>query len=462
MHEKIEYPFKGRQLTFLPPEMPTEKKARSVYLLISLLCDGYRKDWKKMINLSVLRAILIRRDPEILALGRDLFRQGFANLFAQLKDQEMTPETLTQAQIFIANCRIFITYFELCSKETVHFPEWIDDHWELVDYSIEPILMTPKKPGLNLFHQSIDRFYAYGFVPREQTRAKTHLVYSGTPYPAALAFWISVEADLQAGQTLGEPIFRAGHDIIKKWLRRQKLNGRQIEASGISLGASLALLTAIEHGNYLTGVHAYNPAGLYPHKKPSDLDCWDRLSQKPAVRVICQGRDPVSKLGVFKPDWEMLYLNPDKKDQVWLSVLDHAFNFAGEEKTEFSQMNPEDRSQANARNNRWIYGRGRSLLYHGLVAPYHFGLRPGIYLIKNHWVVLGGSSLLVLEGAAVGMLLSGMLLPALATASAGMSMSMVYALMTAIHTATQENLSPDADLPHGHFEPPETSVPHLH
>ncbi|KTD56447.1 hypothetical protein [Legionella shakespearei] len=366
--------FYGTSLKFLPSEVPQSTYEQYAYYVLAMLCDGAHNHWGKILHLPVFKALLIKNNPELLKCVRDVYREGFHHLFGQLTAMEQKPEYLTQAQIFLNNCMTFLPYFDLNSRETFRIPQWIENQrWEEVEYRIEPILMTSPKKGSHWFTKKSDLYYAYGFVPVDHSTAPCHLLFIGTPHPTHWGCWLGIKSDLQAHKTVGEALYRAGRDVLANWIARQN---HEVHALGISLGGSISLLLGIDQGDKIKQVHAYNPAGLYHYKHHNDLDKWSAIKNKPYVRVIRQGNDPVSKLGLHKSEWDIFYLKPTKKKQGKIGILDHALNFAGEADTEFSHINPEDQNHNFRFFNKFVYGYARTALYRAAVLPYHYGVRP--------------------------------------------------------------------------------------
>jgi hypothetical protein len=371
--------FTGCYLRFLPDTVPQNDKEKAVYYVLSLLCDDWQENGLELITWSVLKAILFKKNPTFIAMMRNTLKQGFLNVFHQLNAMEMNAETLLQAQVFIRNCMSFIPYTEPAEGELFSLPQWMDDHWEFVQYRMHPIEMTNLKSCNSFFQQKQDRFFAYAMEPVYHPSAHPQLVFTASSYPAGTGFWIAVKSDLTPNTMIGENLYKSGRQKLIDWLDGQV---RPVDVSSISLGASLALQLAMDQGHKLDVVHAYSPAGM-PLCKTLDWDHWEQLSHKPQVMVVRQGDDPVSQYGTFKNDWTMLYLKPSKKNRNFLSVLDHATNFAGLDDTTFSFQDVDKQNQANLLRNIVLYGAGRSLLYYFAVLPYHYNVRPFLHL-KEH------------------------------------------------------------------------------
>lgn len=378
MKAKFE-PFQGHELHFVRPEIPQEKESKIAWLVLELLCDGWHGNWRDMINWMTLKAVLLKENPKLVAKAREGFQQGFLYLFEQLQQLQFDENTLLQVDIFINNCLVFLPYFNPRPDEVYRIPYWNGTEWQLADYRPEPIVLTPERKKPHFFNQKHDVFTVYGFKA-DQLPAPTYLVCYGTPYPAAKGFWVGLKSDFQAYRMVGASLYHSGRARLKAWLEAQD---KPVHVTGISLGASIALQLAIDQGQLVRQVHAYNPAGLMRPQAEQDLDHWDGMSNKPYVRVIRQGSDPISTLGYYKSEWDLIYLKPSDADKGKIGILDHALNFAGEPDTVFSTLDADEQNHRYRHRTRFIYGHGRSLLYGVAFLPYHYVARPGIFAVVN-------------------------------------------------------------------------------
>jgi hypothetical protein len=172
-----------------------------------------------------------------------------------------------------------------------------------------------------------------------------------------------------------------------------------VHVCGVSLGGSLSLLLAIDQGKYLERVDAWNPAGLHDSIHKSQYDNWDELESKPQVVVQRQADDPISLLGVWKKDWQIIKITPpaDKKGPNFL--FDHFLNYAGFAQTEFSYANNVEQENSERRvRNFWLYSVGRSFIYYTAIVPFNYVVRPFLYFAVQQWstVVLASVALLVM------------------------------------------------------------------
>ncbi len=381
---------------------------------LRFLMMGWTQSWTDFINPAMIRAAFLKRDHELLRELRFAFQQGFFELFEQLKNTNLTEMQKEQVHLYLSNCLTLLPYADLTPYESIQIPQYVDSHWELVEYQVKPIELTETTGWQRHFIQEQDRVFAYGLEPLLQRKAESHLIFMGTTYPAGQGFITQINTDSKGFETVGKSLYRTGRDRIQEWLSQQE---NATHVCGVSLGGSLSLLLAIDTGDYkLSRVDALNPAGLHDAWSKSKYDHWDELPNKPKVVIQKQGNDPVSVFGVWKEDWEILHVIPPKDRQGPNAFYDHFLNYAGFSETQFTYVEAkQDNAKRNGRN-FWLYSLGRSLIYYGLLLPYTYIVRPIVSLITQNWLL--SLNLLVL-GVAIGLACAGILLGLVFLAIAG-------------------------------------------
>jgi len=343
--------------------------------LLRLLMGGWRDDWHTILNHRLYKAVLIKRDHVLTQAMRLAFQQGFEHVFTQLANQTLDPLQQNQAQLFISNCLCYLPFADISPYESIAIPQCINDQWIMVDYKVTPIELTPKSGLKKLFISDYDRVFAYGLEPINQFNAEPHLVFMGTTYPAGQGFSSTIETDLEAFETAGKKLYRSGHRAISDWLNRQP---KKPHVCGTSLGGALSLLVAIDQGHKITRVDALNPPGLYQPLRKSRYDHWDELPQedKPTVVIQKQSRDPVSRFGKWKDDWDIVQVTPPEDKKGPNSVTAHALNYAGLAGTTFLGVDTAADNAERKTRNLWLYTILRSTAYYLLIAPYRYALLP--------------------------------------------------------------------------------------
>lgn len=359
------------------------------------------KSWTQLLSWPVFKAVFIRRDPDLLKEFRFAFQEGFLNLFKQLDGKTLTKEQSEQVQLYISNCLSLLPYSDLTPYESIKIPQDVNGTWTLVEYYVNPIELTDEK---NSKIRDYDRVFAYGLEPLNNDLAKPHLIFMGTTYPAGQGFMPQIYTDFEAFDTVGSSLYLGGRAKLENWLASQK---DKVHVCGVSLGGSLSLLLAIDLGNYLSRVDALNPPGLHEPFQKNDFDHWDELSSRPQVVVQQQANDPVSLLGAWKHDWEILRVIPPKDKQGPNPFLDHFLNYAGFAETQFTYATAKDENLKRKFRNFWIYGIGRTLIHYLAIVPFSYIVRPIVTFLLNKrsliaYGISGGISLIILTGLATG------------------------------------------------------------
>lgn len=370
----------------IPAEDSAEKDAIIARNALRILMMGWSSSWQEMISLPILKAIFVERNRGLMRGMREAFQIGFRNIYEQLVIQTedsqtgLTPQKYEQAQLYLSNCLSLLPFSDINPYESISIPQWINGQWQLIEYHVTPIELTPTSGFRKLFLEDEDRVFAYGLEPINSDIAESHLIFMGTTYPAGQGFVTQVATDLKGFNTVGNSLYQSGRKQITKWLDKQN----QVHVCGLSLGGSLSLLLALDQGNKLSRVDSLNPAGLYDFWIKGHIDNWDNLERKPEVVVQKQGNDPVSAFGVWKNDWNIWHVVPPREKQGPNGFIDHALNYAGFAETQFEKVNPEVDNKEHHIRNFWLYRLGRGLAYYFGIVPYRYLLLPCIRYAKNH------------------------------------------------------------------------------
>ncbi|MBI2785203.1 MAG: hypothetical protein HYX60_02385 [Legionella longbeachae] len=382
----------GLELNFVPQREfesikdvdPAQQASIIARNAVRFLLMGWTESWREFITPSVIKAIFVKRDHELLKALRFAFQQGFFEIFEQLRQMNLTEVQKEQAQLYLSNCFSLLPYGDLTPYESFKIPQYIDDQWEMVEYQVTPIELTERKGWRRFFIQDKDRVFAYGLEPIFQKKAESHLIFMGTTYPAGQGFLPQLNTDAKGFATVGKSLYRSGRERIQQWLSQQQ---NSIHVCGVSLGGSLCLLLASDKGNYrLSRVDALNPAGLHDAWSKSRYDYWDELANKPQVVVQKQGNDPVSAFGIWKNDWDVLQVTPPKDKKGPNSFCDHFLNYAGFSQTKFVYVDPQVDNEKRKVRNFWLYSLGRSFIYYCFLLPYTYVIRPIVNLIMQKWL----------------------------------------------------------------------------
>ncbi|MDP1603326.1 MAG: hypothetical protein Q8M03_08685 [Legionella sp.] len=379
--------FDSADLEALEEGNSSEKPVKIGRNVLRLLMMGWQENWKELLTPKLLNAVFVKRDHQLTKGMREAFQQGFSHLYSQLHGREFLEKEQNQAELFISNCLTYLPFADITPYESFAIPQWVSNEWQLVNYRVVPIELTPTSGFKKLFIHDTDRVFAYGLEPISNRHASPHLIFMGTTYPAGQGFSLQVNTDLESFETVGKKLYRSGHKNISNWLDKQ---ASKVHVCGSSLGGSLALLLAADQGDKLSRVDALNPAGLYHPWYKSKFDHWDELLAKPEVFIQKQkGRlnakgDPVSRFGIWKPEWHILSVTAPLEKSGPNSMADHALNYAGFAETEFIGVDTKKDNEERKLRNFWAYTLGRSALYYLTQIPYRYVIHPIAHYIFNN------------------------------------------------------------------------------
>ncbi|KTD23371.1 Uncharacterised protein [Legionella lansingensis] len=377
--------FQTADLERVPTDSP-DKATAIARNALRILMMGWHSDWQQMISPEVLKAVFLKRDRELMLGMREAFQQGFTHIHGQLLRAGLTESQkpqFRQAQLYISNCLTLLPFSDINPYESIAVPQWVEGQWQLIDYHVVPIELTPTHGFKKLFMRDEDRVFAYGLEPLNNDNAESHLLFMGTTYPAGQGFPTQVAADLKGFETVGTKLYRSGRKRIMDWLHQQR---GKVHVCGTSLGGSLSLLLALDkdQDDKISRVDALNPAGLHDAWFKDTDDHWEHLKHKPAVFVQKQGNDPVSRFGVWKSDWNILHVKPPPDKKGPNPLLDHALNYAGFAQTEFITVDPLADNEEHRKRNFWFYTVGRVLVYYFAVVPFRYFSLPLLRYITSH------------------------------------------------------------------------------
>lgn len=219
-----------------------------------------------------LVALLLRRNPELINLVRKEFEKIFLNILDQLNDPLRDQ---LDVEMHLSHLLAYYPYFEPEEGMVIKIPQKIGDKWKLVEYKVEPILMT---------RLGFTPKYAYGLRATHDLEAPSLLLFRGTAQPTAEGALAGYISDLTPFCSVGDPAYWLGKDRIKEWVG--KTPGKVI-AYGTSLGGTLTYHAARHHPDKVE-VRAFVPAGLVP---------WAYNSDKIKGKVYCHSNDPVHLFG---------------------------------------------------------------------------------------------------------------------------------------------------------------------
>lgn len=364
-------------------------KARN---LLRVLMMGWTPNWRNLLTKQTFNAVFVERDHQLTQAMRHAFQEGFTHVYSQLQGKQLSELEKNQADLYISNCLTYLPYADISPYESMSIPQYIAGSWQLVDYRVVPIELTPTSGFKKLFLADNDRVFAYGLEPINHATAESHLIFMGTTYPAGQGFSTMVNTDLEAFETAGKKLYRTGRANITNWLDQQN---NKVHVCGTSLGGALTGLLAIDKGGdtfqkgaTFSRFDALNPPGLYHPFRKSKFDNWDSFENKPPVYIQKQGDDVVSWFGMWKPDWQVLQVIPPADKKGPNAGADHALNYAGFADTQFISVDATLDNESRKTRNWWLYAVLRSLVYYTVLVPVRYLLVPPARFVFSHKIQL--------------------------------------------------------------------------
>ncbi len=194
---------------------------------------------------SLLKAIVWEKNLEILEEAKELLQLLFYDLFSDLSYKELTNEESFHFEVIIGDLLALLPFLRPEPGSLVQVPIKMEEQWQLVDYFIEEILLTPNWLG--------SPCVAYGLI--SESLAPSLLLFKGTTYPTDRGFSLSLVADTNPLLALGTTLFKIGKNKIEEWLNLQE---KEVVIYGKSLGGELALCTATRFCDKVFKVMAYS------------------------------------------------------------------------------------------------------------------------------------------------------------------------------------------------------------
>lgn len=371
----------GLELNFFPnkqfeSQQPNNIDALARNILRALFMGG-NPEWKKLITMRTLNAIFMERDFELAKAFRGAFQQGMNNIYDELKDTTLKPEQINQANAYINTCLMYAGYFESSPFETLNIPQFINNKWEQVKYTISHIKLTANT------NSNSDDIYASCLEPLDK-KAPAIMIVPGTTYPQGQGFFSALEADLEPFKTPGEDLVKKSSAKIKRWLDIQRNKGLQTHVTGTSLGGAVALLMSMEFPEEIDKVYALNPPGIYSFiNRPKKFDELDKLQRLPEVNVFLQNNDEVSKFGYLYEKWNAYRVIPPEDVKSNNVVVDHVVLYTGFKDTQFNPLDIVEHNKSYKFRNVIWYAGIRSIFSFFIFKPFMYVLLPLIRFIDN-------------------------------------------------------------------------------
>ena len=234
----------------------------------------------KMINWDFVKSLLFTKNESLLKEIREELQLYMVRLATELnEDKYKNPSDQKQAEVLVGNILALYPFFEPSDGTTLKVPQKINDKWELVNYQLDLIPMTPFWKG--------DPYYACGLTPLDNKNAVPHLIFMGTPPPTTRGVAHAEFTDFIPGRGVGETLYEEGKNGIENWVESiHTTTKKKVNVYGQSLGGALSLLLIANKPEHVGTVYAYNPPSLFG----TAIKRVPKQNQKPARRRKTQGQ----------------------------------------------------------------------------------------------------------------------------------------------------------------------------
>lgn len=323
------------------------------------------------VNLRIFLALFYKKDEQILEAIRQLYRKGLEHLNFVFNEHQLNADFHQSLDyLYSSLCFLPIWEFHLDNNPHIAIPQFIENTWQLVDFEIHSIDITP--------NQFDDKAYCYGLIPKTQ-KAPPILIFSGTTYPMGAGALTYFKADLEAFRCVGQSLFKVAQEKIVHWMNSQQIE--KINVLGLSLGGAMSLQFSLHLPDRLIQAFALNPPGLY------------ELSPAPnnqtSVRVLIQNHDIVSKFGVWHKHWQIEKITAKDNIPFKSGFLDHTLIYSSFIKKDYTAIDSQNLNKENSLRNLFVFKGLRNLVYLSLMLPTYYVFIPVIKLLfKEKWFVI--------------------------------------------------------------------------
>ncbi len=339
----------------------------------------------------LFRAIIVKRDPVLMAAFRKGLRQVLKNL-GESNSEALPAETKKD---IIAYILCLLPHTELKPSEPMYeIPTWNSSKsaWELLTYKVNPIELTSTWGPEAFVMLDHERVFAYGLEPQDKARTDIDsiLLFKGIPVPTGQGF--ATQWFAEGFSTPGSWLLYTGYASLQTWLK-----DKSVSVYGAGQGGSKAC--SLIDNPAVKRIYAYNPSNLGVLTRTELPSTWSKLESKPEVSIVFQHNERVySYLKNIFPEWHIFRLSASQRTNPWMgSMLCHAAH-ASAQKTEVNAepLTPEIHRQ-------WaFYLMGHQILRHlafGLFAlPCRFVVLPFVRALIRHQTEALVISLFVLAG----------------------------------------------------------------
>lgn len=358
------------------PSQALSEARQKVQPIVDLLL-GEKVPRLGQVSAALVKAALIKRDSVLMGALRDALQEKCMDLRGVLETAPDSDEGKIAA-ILVNNIVSLFPFTEPPEGWVFQIPQKVNNKWKSVNFITERIPLTPSVLG--------SEYCAWGLKPVNDEAATPILVFMGTTHPTATGARFTVWSDFTPFAAVGELIFKAwGKQRITTWLNTRCPKPPIV--TGMSLGGSLALLTAAALPDKVAEVQAYSPPAL----RQRHLDAYTSAAgNRPNVQVYCQENDLVPKVGVgWHKDWDVYEVIPEKPAGRFFA---HAKIFAAASSVAVMKVDPTKENKSWFRKIFDVLHEVASLVVFPLITLYLFVRAIGSWIYDVfHWLLHGRS-----------------------------------------------------------------------
>ena len=300
------------------PKLELDSKIQQLFFKIM---RGKIPPTKELLQGSLLKAVIWKKNPQLLKEGRDLLNKIFADMSIELSQNKLSKEEIFHMEMIIGDLLSLYPFLDPKNEEELKVPLHIEGKWKVGTYHVEKIKLTPNWMGSPLV--------AIGLKPQDAQHIPPLLLFKGTTYPTDKGFSLSLLTDLNPGASVGSYAFSTGRKKIQGWLNRHAIGHKAI-VYGKSLGGAQAWRTALHYPDQIQKVMAYGAPGF----SSKDEKKWELIINKrpyPKVNMFCQQGDPVPYFDKVVPKGFNYFLVLGEKSRH--GVLAHADMYSTHERS---------------------------------------------------------------------------------------------------------------------------------
>lgn len=281
------------------PWKPTLRSDSETQQLFFDLLRGNVPPLMKLLKQPVLlKAIIWKKDPELLREARELVQQMFEDIYAEITSRDqLTYDESLHFEIIIGEILSLLPFLRPEHGKEIQIPIQIDHQWRMANYEIEKIQITPKWMG--------SPYTSFGlipknFIPHDDVVLEENLplpppifLSKGTTFPTDPGFLLSLLMDINPFASVGFYGFFFGKDKIKDRLDEYTDNGINPAINyGKSLGGAQSWRIALYFPDRIAKVMAFGAPGFsfWDKRKLAKIQ-QDRV--KPEINFFNQENDPV-------------------------------------------------------------------------------------------------------------------------------------------------------------------------